>query len=210
ISGGASFSFGTMTGSGGISAANDKMDSDYNSVTEQSGIFAGDGGFDITVGGHTQLDGAVIASTGSADKNHLDTGTLGFSDIGNKAEYSTEHQGAGISTGGTVAENFIGNMANGVLVGAGGEGEASGTTKAAISAGTINIRDTENQQQDVADLSRDVEHANGSISPIFDKEKEQKRLEIAQALGDVGSQAMDIARTAGEIKGLEKAKAAHP
>ncbi|MBU9854781.1 hemagglutinin repeat-containing protein [Rahnella bonaserana] len=210
ISGGASFSFGTMTGSGGISAANDKMNSDYNSVTEQSGIFAGDGGFDITVGGHTQLDGAVIASTGPADKNRLDTGTLGFSDIGNKAEYSTEHQGAGISTGGTIAENFIGNMANGVLVGAGGEGEASGTTKAAISAGTINIRDTENQQQDVADLSRDVEHANGSISPIFDKEKEQKRLEIAQALGDVGSQAMDIARTAGEIKGLEKAKAAHP
>ncbi|WP_234300319.1 hemagglutinin repeat-containing protein [Rahnella aceris] len=210
ISGGASFSFGTMTGSGGISAANDKMDSDYNSVTEQSGIYAGDGGFDITVGGHTQLDGAVIASTSSADKNHLDTGTLGFSDIGNKAEYSTEHQGAGISTGGSIAENFIGNMANGVLVGAGGEGEASGTTKAAISAGTINIRDTENQQQDVADLSRDAEHANGSISPIFDKEKEQKRLEIAQALGDAGSQAMDIARTAGEIKGLEKAKAAHP
>ena len=210
ISGGASFSFGTMTGSGGISAANDKMDSDYSSVVEQSGIFAGDGGFDITAGGHTQLDGAVIASTGPADKNRLDTGTLGFSDIGNKAEYSTEHQGAGISTGGTIAENFIGNMANGVLVGAGGEGEASGTTKAAISAGTITIRDKKNQQQDVADLSRDVEHANGSISPIFDKEKEQKRLEIAQALGDVGSQAADIARTAGEIKGLEAAKAAHP
>ncbi len=210
ISGGASFSFGTMTGSAGISASNDGMNSDYNSVIEQSGIFAGDGGFDINVGGHTQLDGAVIASTGSADKNSLDTGTLGFSDIGNKAEYSTEHQGAGISTGGSIAENFIGNMANGVLVGAGGEGEASGTTKAAISAGTISIRDTENQQQDVADLSCDTEHANGSISPIFDKEKEQKRLEIAQALGDVGSQAMDIARTAGEIKGLEAAKAAHP
>ncbi|CAM3899405.1 hemagglutinin repeat-containing protein [Rahnella victoriana] len=210
ISGGASFSFGTMTGSGSISASHDGMDSDYNSVVEQSGIYAGDGGFDITVGGHTQLDGAVIASTGSADKNSLDTGTLGFSDIGNKAEYSTEHQGAGISTGGSIAENFIGNMANGVLVGAGGEGEASGTTKAAISEGNITIRDTENQQQDVADLSRDVEHANGSISPIFDKEKEQKRLEIAQALGDVGSQAADIARTAGEIKGLEAAKAAHP
>ena len=91
-----------MTGSGGISASNDGMDSDYNSVIEQSGIYAGDGGFDITAGGHTQLDGAVIASTGSADKNHLDTGTLGFSDIGNKAEYSTEHQGAGISTGGSM------------------------------------------------------------------------------------------------------------
>ena len=133
------------------------------------------------------------------------TGTLGFGDIGNKAEYSTEHQGAGISTGGSIAENFIGNMANGVLVGAGGEGEASGTTKAAISAGTITIRDTENQQQDVADLSRDVENANDSISPIFDKEKEQKRLEIAQTLGDVGSQAADIARTAGQIEATKAA-----
>nr|WP_305080298.1 hemagglutinin repeat-containing protein [Rahnella sp. GSA61A] len=85
ISGGASFSFGTMTGSGGISAANDKMNSDYNPVVEQSGIYAGDGGFDITVGGHTQLDGAVLASTSSADKNSLNIGTLGFSGIGNKA-----------------------------------------------------------------------------------------------------------------------------
>jgi hypothetical protein len=44
------------------------MNSDYNSVVEQSGIFAGDGGFEITAGGHTQLDGAVIVSTGSANK----------------------------------------------------------------------------------------------------------------------------------------------
>ncbi len=207
ISGGASFSFGTMTGSGSISVSKDKMNSDYDSVIEQSGIFAGDGGFDITVGGHTQLDGAMIASTGDASKNSLDTGTLGFSDIDNKAEYSTEHQGAGISTGGSIAENFIGNMANGLLVGAGGEGEAEGTTKSAVSDGTITIRDHENQQQDVADLSRDVEHANGSISPIFDKEKEQKRLEMVQTLGDIGSQAVDIARTAGQINAINAGKA---
>ncbi|WP_277921573.1 hypothetical protein, partial [Pseudomonas sp. EGD-AKN5] len=53
---------------------------------------------------------------------------------------------------------------------------ASGTTGSAISNGTLEIRDPANQQQDVASLSRDVEHANGSISPIFDKEKEQNRL----------------------------------
>ncbi|KFD00402.1 putative heme utilization/adhesion exoprotein [Rahnella aquatilis CIP 78.65 = ATCC 33071] len=64
-----------------------------DSVTEQSGIFAGDGGFDITAGGHTQLDGAVIASTGPADKNSLDTGTLGFSDTGNKAASATPKAG---------------------------------------------------------------------------------------------------------------------
>nr|WP_241767207.1 hemagglutinin repeat-containing protein [Buttiauxella noackiae] len=50
ISGGASFTFGSMTGSGCISFSKGKMHSDYNSVMEQSGIFAGDGGFDITVG----------------------------------------------------------------------------------------------------------------------------------------------------------------
>lgn len=210
IGGGASFSFGTMTGSGSISLSKDKMHSDYDSVIEQSGIFAGDGGFAITVGNHTQLDGGVIASTADAGKNSLDTGTLGFSDIGNKAEYDVSHSGAGISTGRSVTENFIGNMANGLLAGAGGEGSAEGTTKAAVSDGSLTIRDTENQRQDVAYLSRDAAHANGSISPIFDKEKEQKRLEIAQTLGEIGNQAMDIARTAGDIKGLNAAKEQHP
>nr|WP_275412708.1 hypothetical protein [Pectobacterium brasiliense] len=34
--------------------------------------------------------------------------------------------------------------------------------------------------QDIATLSRDVEHANKALSPIFNKEKEQKRLKQAQ------------------------------
>ena len=211
ISGGASFTFGSMTGSGSISFSKDKMHSDYNSVMEQSGIFAGDGGFDITVGNHTQLDGGVIASTSGPKNNRLDTGTLGWNDIHNKAEYDVSHSGASISSsGGNIGEQFMGNMATNMLSGLDNSGDAEGTTKAAISAGSITIRDTENQQQDVADLSRDVEHANGSISPIFDKEKEQKRLEMAQTLGEIGSQAMDIARTQGDIKGLEVAKDKHP
>ncbi len=44
------------------------MKSRFDSVAEQTGMFAGDGGFDITVGRHTQLDGAVIASTATPDK----------------------------------------------------------------------------------------------------------------------------------------------
>ena len=207
ISGGVSFTFGSMTGSGSISFSKDKMNSDYNSVIEQSGIYAGDGGFDITVGNHTQLDGGVIASTATADKNSLDTGTLGFSDIHNKAEYDVSHSGASFSSGGNVADQFMGNMATNMLSGLGGSGDAEGTTKAAISNGSITIRDPENQQQDVADLSRDVENANGSISPIFDKEKEQKRLEIAQTIGEIGSQAMDIARTEGKIQAINAGKA---
>ncbi|MBE8908623.1 hemagglutinin repeat-containing protein [Enterobacter asburiae] len=201
ISAGGSFSFGTMTGSGGISYSRDKMDSDFASVREQSGIFAGSGGFDVTVGGHTQLDGSVMASAATADKNRLDTGTLGWRDINNTAEYNVEHQSAGISTGGSIAGQFAGNMANGMLSGADSSGSAEGTTRAAVENGTVIVRDKANQAQDTAALSRDTENANGSIDAIFDKEKEQRRLDEAQLISDIGSQVSDIARTQGELNG---------
>ncbi|MCT4701793.1 hemagglutinin repeat-containing protein, partial [Enterobacteriaceae bacterium H20N1] len=207
VAAGGSFTFGSMTGSGYISASQDKMKSRFDSVAEQSGIYAGGGGFDITVGNHTQLDGAVIASTATADKNHLDTGTLGFTDIHNEADFKTEHSGVSLSGGGSFGgDQFKGNMPGGVVSVAGNSGHAEGTTQSAIADGTITIRDKDKQQQDVADLSRDTEHANDSISPIFDKEKEQKRLQTVQAISETGGQAADIARTQGEINALEAAK----
>ncbi|HGW2757668.1 TPA: VENN motif pre-toxin domain-containing protein, partial [Escherichia coli] len=161
--------------------------------------------FDVTTGQHTQLNGTVIASTATADKNRLDTGTLGFSDIENRADFKTEHQSAGLSTGGSVAGNFLGNMANNLLVGANHEGHADSTTQSAVSAGNITIRDTKSQKQDVADLNRDAAHANQTLSPIFDREKEHQRLQQAQLIGEIGNQVADIARTEGQIAG-EKAK----
>ncbi|EFJ8930546.1 filamentous hemagglutinin N-terminal domain-containing protein [Escherichia coli] len=204
-SAGGSFTFGSMSGSASVSLSRDKMHSNYDSVQEQTGIFAGRGGFDVTTGQHTQLNGAVIASTATADKNRLDTGTLGFSDIENRADFKTEHQSAGLSTGGSVAGNFLGNMANNLLVGANHEGHADSTTQSAVSAGNITIRDTQSQKQDVADLKRDAAHANQTLSPIFDREKEQQRLQQAQLIGEIGNQVADIARTEGQIAG-EKAK----
>ncbi|MEQ0467988.1 hemagglutinin repeat-containing protein [Klebsiella sp. JB_Kp017] len=199
LSGGLGYTFGAGSWSGSLNASRDKMTSDWSSVQEQSGIFAGQGGFDVTVGSHTQLNGGVIAATGSADKNGLDTGTLGFSDIHNQADYKTQHQGAGISTGGSIGSQFAGNMTSALLAGGGNSGHAEGTTQSAVSEGTIIIRDQASQKQDVADLSRDTEHASGSIGPIFDKEKEQRRLQEVQLTGEIGSQAADIARTQGEI-----------
>ncbi|EJN3762105.1 hemagglutinin repeat-containing protein, partial [Escherichia coli] len=204
-SAGGSFTFGSMSGSASVNLSRDKMHSNHDSVQEQTGIFAGRGGFDVTTGQHTQLNGAVIASTATADKNRLDTGTLGFSDTENRADFKTEHQSAGLSTGGSVAGNFLGNMANNLLVGANHEGHADSTTQSAVSAGNITIRDTQSQKQDVADLNRDVAHANQTLSPIFDREKEQQRLQQAQLIGEIGNQVADIARTEGQIAG-EKAK----
>ena len=206
VSGGLNYTFGSGAG-GSFSYSRDKMKSNYDSVQEQTGIFAGKGGFDVTVGNHTQLDGAVLASRAEADKNRLDTGTLGFTDIANKADYKAEHVGGGFSTGGSIAGNVIGNMASNMLTGLGGSGHAEGTTQSAVADGTVIVRDTANQQQDVGTLSRDTEHANGSIDPIFNKEKEQRRLQTAQLIGEIGSQVSDIVRTDAKITATENAKA---
>ncbi len=206
VAAGGSFTFGSMTGSGYISASQDKMKSRFDSVAEQTGMFAGDGGFDITVGNHTQLDGAVIASTATADKNSLDTGTLGFTDIHNEADFKTEHSGISISGAGSFGDQFKGNMPGGMISAAGNSGHAEGTTQAAVADGTITIRDKDHQKQDVANLSRDTEHANDSISPIFDKEKEQNRLKEIGMISDIGGQVADIARTQGELNALKAAQ----
>lgn len=205
-SAGGSFSIGSMTGSASVNVSRDKMHSNYDSVVEQTGIFAGKGGYDVTVGEHTQLNGAVIGSTATADKNRLDTGTIGFSDIENRADFEVEHQSVGMSTGGSIGSQFAGNMANGLLVGANRDGHDSSTTHAAVSDGTLIVRDPTRQTQDINQLSRDVEHANQTLSPIFDKEKEQERLQQAQLIGEIGNQVADIARTEGSIRATNAAK----
>ncbi|XWY11483.1 hemagglutinin repeat-containing protein [Photorhabdus asymbiotica UENP] len=196
-------------GSGGslnLSASRDKIHSNFDSVQEQTGLFAGQGGYQVKVGEHTQLDGAVIASTADKDKNTLDTGTLGFGDIKNKADFKTEHHSVSVSTGGSAGGMFLSNMAANTLGGANREGHAQSTTHAAVSGGALIIRDKDNQQQDITTLSRDTDHANNALSPIFDKEKEQQRLKQAQLIGEISAQVIDIASTEGAIIAT---KAAH-
>ena len=88
---------GSVTVGAGFSASlnvgQQKIDSDFASVTEQSGIKAGDGGFQVTVQGDTDLKGAVIASSDNAmleGRNRLTTATIAISDIQNRAEYSAQ------------------------------------------------------------------------------------------------------------------------
>ncbi len=206
VSAGASVAIIGTGGSASVSASQSKIDSNYKSVQEQTGLYAGKGGFQIDVGNHTQLDGSVIASTAEADKNRLSTGTLGWSSIDNKADYKSQQQSVSISSASDGSGKFISNMPSGMLVAYNHGDSASGTTGSAISNGTLEIRDPANQQQDVASLSRDVEHANGSISPIFDKEKEQNRLKQVQLIAEIGTQAMDIVRTQGKIDADREAK----
>ncbi|WP_235201177.1 hemagglutinin repeat-containing protein, partial [Photorhabdus aegyptia] len=205
VSAGAGFTYGSMNGSASVNASRDKIHSKFDSVKEQTGIFAGQGGFDVKVGEHTQLDGAVIASTADKDKNRLETGTLGFSNIENKAEYKTEHQSVGVSTGGAIGSQLASNMTSNMLAGTNRSDSQSSTTHAAVEDGTIIVRDKDRQKQDIAELSRDTKNAANGLTPIFDKEKEQRRLAQAQAIAEIGVQVMDIYNTHEAIKATKTA-----
>jgi filamentous hemagglutinin len=164
---------GKMGGSASYSSS--RTNSNYASVMEQSGVKAGDGGFQINVRGNTDLKGAVIASSGQAvadNKNRLTTQTLTQSDIKNTAEYDAQSVGVGIgySTGKSnpVGRDQQGNAQTGgarvpgadlpttgkdggfsatppVVMGAGGS--SSSVTRSGISGGNITITDEKKQQE---------------------------------------------------------------
>ncbi|MCC4592801.1 hemagglutinin repeat-containing protein, partial [Xanthomonas campestris pv. cannae] len=111
-----------------------KTDSSYTSVKEQSGIQAGDGGFDVTVGGNTHLIGGAIASTADAALNRLSTNSLTVEDLQNKAEYKAG--GFGVGTG-----DWKSVAAGAALSLAGNQNGSSGsTTKSDIAAGSVEVR----------------------------------------------------------------------
>ncbi|BAP36441.1 hypothetical protein AS4_15010 [Acinetobacter guillouiae] len=98
ISGQVSVGFSGGNVSGSVSKSN--VNANYASVNEQSGIYAGDDGYQIKVNKNTDLKGAIITSTQAAEnlkKNSLDTGTLTHSDIRNVSEYDAK--GISLSAG---------------------------------------------------------------------------------------------------------------
>lgn len=66
------------------------------------------------------------------------------------------------------------------------EDEADSSTKATVSEGEIEIRDKENQKQDIAGLNRDAQNALNKLGEIFDKndvKEKQEFVGLAQELG---------------------------
>ncbi|CAM2198573.1 filamentous hemagglutinin (plasmid) [Paraburkholderia kururiensis] len=168
------FSISQGGGSGSFSSQHGDAHGNYAGVKEQAGIQAGDGGFDINVKGNTDLKGATIASTADPSKNTLTTGTLTYSDIQNRSDYSASSSGfsAGASMGTPTKATGPSSVsgAGGVtpMISQHDSGSSDATTKTAISAGTITVTDSANQKQDVASLNRNTTDTNGTVSKLPD------------------------------------------
>jgi len=163
-----------------LSFSKGKVDSEYRSVVEQTGLYAGKGGYDINVENNTDLKGAVIDSTADPEKNRISTGTLTYGNIQNKAEYSAST--IGISAGYGVDDKGKGHGLVLPNIGVPSGGSASSTTYAVISPGTIEIRS--NPSQDISGLSRSPETAHRTLEKIFDAEKVAEQQELSRVFGE--------------------------
>lgn len=189
------------------SVGKSEIDSNYDSVTEQSGIYAGKEGFDIRVENNTDLKGGIITSEAEADKNKISTGTLTFEDIKNKAEYEAGSIGVNIDTGKDAEKKDAGITPN---IGMPASGEAESTTKATISDATIEIRDKENQKQDISKLNRDMQNSLNKLGEIFDKTKIEERQELAGLFGELAYHKVhEIAAKNGWEEGSAEKNALH-
>jgi len=177
------FCYGASTAGGNFAKSN--VNGAFLSVQEQSGIKAGDGGFQVSVGGNADLKGGVLGSSQAAiDQGHnlLLTGSLSASDLINK----DEHSASGFSLSGSVS-GILGDQSGkaekltetqekaaqqaGKPTASGGIGSVSGSqssvTRSGISGGVVVITDQDKQlatgksaQAVLAGLDREVTSAS--------------------------------------------------
>ncbi|WP_249672141.1 two-partner secretion domain-containing protein [Pseudomonas abieticivorans] len=168
------FCYGMSSAS--VSLNNSKDKSDFASVLEQSGIQAGDGGFDVRVKGNTDLVGGVIASSDAAianGKNTLSTGTLTTADLLNRSSASASTSGVSLSSDMFTQGKY--GASKGIvstLLNNGQDSSSSqGATRSAVSAGNVVIGDGSGQwlltgqdaNQTIAGLNRDTANAQDAV-----------------------------------------------
>ena len=168
---GISVSYG-MSGSARVEFDNSRgsTDSHYASVTEQAGIYAGDGGYNIQVNNSTTLTGGIIKGSTDKSKNKLSSNSLKINDIQNEASYSAKTSGYSLSTTKRSKHNPIG-ITGSPKMGIPVKGNSNSTTHSAISEGIIEIAEKESLEK----INHDTEHALNKLAPIFDKKTVEEK-----------------------------------
>lgn len=184
-----------------------KIDADYASVTEQSGILAGNGGYAVNIKNSTDLKGGIVTSTQAAEdagRNHFSTGTLTASDIENHADY----EGSSFGIGGGMGMNGKGDQGEHQAAQGSSDGKPGGvsvnksigfgsdsdhqssTTHSGINTANIAITDVDGQaatgrtvdqiKTDVATVTTTdtVAENSGALVNKFDENAVQKELDL--------------------------------
>ena len=196
---------GVSLSGGGLNASQTKMKSDYKSAVEQSGIAAGDGGFQVDVGGQAHLKGGVIESTDKAvknGKNSFESNGLKLEDLSNKAEYKASQTGVGVGLG-----------ASGLSVSPpsilGAKGDADSTTRAGISgiAGDKSVRTGVDETHKLGQIfDKDDIAARFAIVGELTKQVNTLRQNMGKESDDLRQAAKDEANPARKQELLDQAQ----
>lgn len=198
-----------------VNASKQSIKHNYQSTQGQSGISVGDGGFDIKVGGTTELIAAAITSTADQANNTLSTASLSSSDLSNAQSIATTSKSfsgtAIVGAGATVKENIskLGNDTSLNLMGNAAANKAlpknsseQSQTLSVISPANITItgenaeQNAQSQQTAEELTSRDASTANGALTNTLtlqqaaelEKKMQQAHLEeqAARLMGELG------------------------
>lgn len=172
------------------------VEGNYANVSEQSGLIAGSGGYNVKVGGNVDLAGGVIGSTADPTKNTLSADSLTWSDIANRSEASSSSLGISLTPGGIPVP----------VVGQPAKEEDQGVARATLTPGQLTLT---NQTQDLASLNKDLSKANTTVDP-FDIERLKAKQESAAALSALANIAVgDISAKLGFAEGSPAKIALH-
>ena len=179
---GISVSYG-MSGSARVGFDNSRgsTDSHYASVTEQAGIYAGDGGYNVQVNNATTLTGGIIKGSTDKSKNKLSSNSLKMNDIQNEASYSAKTSGYSLSTTKRSKNNPIG-ITGSPKMGIPVKSNSKSTTHSAISEGIIEIAEKESLEK----INHDTEQALNKLAPIFDKKTVEEKQILLSKISDHG------------------------
>ena len=179
---GISVSYG-MSGSARVGFDNSRgtTDSHYASVTNQAGIYAGDGGYNVQVNHATTLTGGIIKGSPDKSKNRLSSNSLKMNDIQNEASYSAKTSGYSLSTTKRTKNNPIG-ITGSPKMGIPVKGSAKSTTHSAISEGIIEIAEKESLEK----INHDTEQALNKLAPIFDKKTVEEKQILLNKISEHG------------------------
>lgn len=171
-----------------VNGGKSTVNADYKAVGQQSGIFTGDGGFDLEVGGKTTLIGGAITTTDAAvaagRNNYESLGGIETQDIENSTSYKGDSLSAGVSIGKTAGKPQA-NM-NGIGYGTDGDRDTA-ITRAGITGIAGNKGITTDNRAEYAgalengfDATRVNEElgAQTQITQAFDQERRKVKTEL--------------------------------